>query len=462
LSTELRSALVRAVGEEHVLVDPSLTGSYETDWTGRFSGRACCVVRPASTDQVSQLLRACADKHVPVVVQGGNTGLVGGGVPVGGEVVLSLTRLADLEDVDQASGQVTAGAGVRLSALQAQARAAGLDFGVDLAARDSATVGGLLATNAGGIRVLRFGSMREQVLGAEVVLADGTVLTRLSGLPKDNTGYDLVTLLAGSEGTLGVITRVRLKLVPQLPARAVALVAVENTASALSLLARLRTTVATLSAAELIFASGVALVRESAGLAAPFQEEYPAYLLVECADRADPTDALVEALGDCPEVLDATIAGDAAGARALWRYRETHTEAINASGVPIKLDVAVPVARLPEFIDRLPAAIGPAVTDVPDARTIVFGHLNEGNIHVNVLGVIGTSGGEDRAEAVEDAVLRLVGEFGGTISSEHGVGRAKTRWLGLSRTPAEIAAMTAIKRALDPEGQLNPGVLLSR
>jgi FAD/FMN-containing dehydrogenase len=457
LSADVREALVSAVGEEHVLVDPALTGSYETDWTGRFTGRASCVVRPATTEQVAEVLRVCSAAHAPVVVQGGNTGLVGGGVPRGGEVIVSLTRLSDLEPVDVASGQVTVGAGVRLSALQAHARSAGLDFGVDLAARDSATVGGLLATNAGGIRVLRFGSMREQVLGADVVLADGTVLTRLSGLPKDNTGYDLVALLAGSEGTLGVITRVRLKLVPQLPARAVALVAVEDTAAALSLLARLRSSVPSLSAAELIFADGVALVRESAGLAAPFAEAYPAYLLVECADRTDPTDALIEALGEAPEVQDATVAGDAAGARALWRYRETHTEAINAAGVPVKLDVAVPGARLPELIDLLPAVIGPAA---PDARTIVFGHLNEGNVHVNVLGVIGTLGGEERAEAVEDAVLRLVGSLGGTISSEHGVGRAKTHWLGLSRTPAEIAAMSAIKRALDPQGLLGPGVLL--
>jgi FAD/FMN-containing dehydrogenase len=164
-------------------------------------------------------------------------------------------------------------------------------------------------------------------------------------------------------------------------------------------------------------------------------------------------------LGEASEVLDATIAGDAAGARALWRYRETHTEAINAAGVPIKLDVAVPVARLPELIERLPAAIEPAA---PEARTIVFGHLNEGNVHVNVLGVIGSPGGEERAEAVESAVLGLVGELGGTISSEHGVGRAKTEWLGLSRTPAEIAAMTAIKKALDPQGLLGPGVLLPR
>jgi FAD/FMN-containing dehydrogenase len=459
---DLDAALVAAVGADHVLVDRSLTSSYETDWTGRFHGLARCVVRPADTAQVAQVLRACTAAGAPVVIQGGNTGLVGGGVPRGGEVLLSLTRLAGVGPVDTASGQITVGAGARLSAVQAVARAAGLDVGVDLAARDSATIGGLVATNAGGIRVLRFGSMREQVIGAEAVLADGTVLTRLAGLPKDNTGYDLVALLAGSEGTLGVITTLRLKLVPQLPARAVALIAVEDTASALALLARLRSGLSTLSAAELIFAEGIDLVRTATGLGAPFPEPYPAYLLVECADRRDPTDALVEVLGEAPEVLDATIAGDAAGIRALWAYRESHTEAINAAGVPVKLDVAVPVGALPELVSRLGEVIEKVA---PDARTIVFGHLNEGNLHVNVLGVAaaadtaaGSTGGV--AEAVEDAVLTLVGGLGGTISSEHGVGRAKTAWLGLSRSPAELAAMTAIKHALDPAGLLNPGVLL--
>ena len=442
-----------AVGDEHVLVDADVTASYERDWTGRFGARAACVVRPADTGQVAAVLRACAGAGVPVVVQGGNTGLVGGGVPAGGEVLLSLTRLTELGEVDVAGGQVTAGAGVTLSALQAHARAAGLDFGVDLAARDSATVGGLVATNAGGIRVLRYGSMRAQLLGAEAVLADGSVVSRMAGLLKDGTGYDLVSLLAGSEGTLGVVTRARLRLVPRLTSRCVALLALPDANSALGVLPGLRARLPHLSAAELVFADGVALVRKHSHLPAPFPDEHPAYLLLECADSSDPTDALVDAVGEADGLLDATVATDAAGQRALWAYREQHAEAISAEGLPVKLDVSVPTRRLPELV----AGLGPTVAGVaPDALTIVFGHVNEGNLHVNVL----DAGELD--EQVTDAVLRLVAALDGSISSEHGVGRAKTAWLSLSRSESEIAAMRAIKGALDPHGVLNPGVLLPR
>ena len=444
---ELRAA----VGAEHVLVDADLTASYERDWTGRFAGRAGCVVRPCSTEEVAAVLRACDAAGAPVVVQGGNTGLVGGGIPAGGEVLLSLTRLDELGDVDVAAAQVTAGAGATLAALQAHARAAGLDFGVDLAARDSATVGGLVATNAGGIRVLRYGSMRTQLLGAEAVLADGSVVSRLAGLLKDGTGYDLVSLLAGSEGTLAVVTKVRLKLVPRATARCVALLAMADTQAAVDLLPGLRDRLPSLSGAELVYADGLALVRKHSGLPSPFEVEHPAYLLLECADRADPTDALVEAVGDADGLLDARVASDAAGRRALWAYREQHTEAINAEGVPVKLDVSVPLRALPSLVEQL----APTVTAVvPDARLIVFGHVNEGNLHVNVLGA------GERAEQVTDAVLRLVASMSGSISSEHGVGRAKVDWLPLSRSATEIAAMRAIKDALDPKGTLNPGVLL--
>jgi len=440
-----------AVGAEHVLVGPDLTASYETDWTGRFTARASCVVRPSDTAQVSAVLSACNATGVPVVVQGGNTGLVGGGVPAGGEVLLSLTRLDTLGEVDVAAGQVTVGAGVTLAALQAHARAAGLDFGVDLAARDSATVGGLVATNAGGIRVLRYGSMRAQLLGAEAVLADGSVVSRLAGLLKDGTGYDLVSLMAGSEGTLGVITQVRLRLVPRATARCVALLAMAGTSEVVDLLPGLRERLPSLSAAELVFADGIALVRRHSALPAPFDEEHPAYLLLECVDRTDPTDALVEAVGEADGLLDARVAGDAAGQRALWAYREQHTEAISLEGVPVKLDVSVPLHALVELVDRL----GPTIAGVvPDARSIVFGHVNEGNLHVNVLGA------GAKAEHVTDAVLRLVAELRGSISSEHGVGRAKAEWLSLSRSATEIAAMQAIKTALDPRRTLNPGVLL--
>jgi FAD/FMN-containing dehydrogenase len=447
----LVASLRDIVGETHVLVDPDLRAPYETDWTRRFTGTARCVVRPASTDEVAAVVRVCAAAGAPIVVQGGNTGLVNGGVPASGsEVLLSLARLRDLEPVDVLEAQVTAGAGVTLEALQAHARAAGLDFGVDLAARSAATVGGLVATNAGGVRVLRYGSMRHQVTGLEAVLADGTVISRLTGLAKDNTGYDLTQLLAGSEGTLGIITRVRLRLVPPLPARAVALIGLSSTGDALSVLARARR-LPGLAAAEVCYASGVSLVRTYAGLGAPFSEDFPVYLLVELAGGSDPTDELLEFLGGCEEIGDATVASDAAGRTKLWAYREAHTEAISAAGVPVKLDVSVPLAALADLVAELPTTVEKVA---PGARTILFGHLNEGNLHVNILDA-GASGVE-----LTDAVLNLVAGYRGSISSEHGVGRAKARWLALSRTPAEITAMRRIKAALDPNGLLNPGVLL--
>ena len=448
----LEQKLAEIVGAEHLLTDPSVAASYETDWTGRFTGRARCVVRPGTTEQVADVVRACAAQGIQICVQGGNTGLVGGSVPVNGAVLLSLARLNGVEPVDVVSAQVTAGAGVTLSALQQQVRKVGLDYGVDFAARESCTVGGMAATNAGGERVLRYGTTRAQVLGVEAVLADGTVVSRLAGLPKDNTGYDVVSLLVGSEGTLGIITKLRLRLVPLYPGRAVALVAVDDTAAAVTLVQGLRSALPSLEAAELFFADGLALVREKTGLPAPFADDHSAYVLVECAQRTDPTDDLLAALGEAEQVLDATVASDARGRHALWAYRESHTESINAAGVPVKLDVAVPLPALADCVAALPKTIAAAC---PRARPILFGHVNEGNLHVNVLDAL------DRAEPVEDAVLRLVSSYGGSISAEHGVGRAKRDWLDLSRSPAEIEMMRAIKRALDPHGLLNPGVLFS-
>jgi FAD/FMN-containing dehydrogenase len=444
-------ALAQVVGAEHVLTDPDLTRSYETDWTGRFSGRASCVVRPGTAAEVAEVLRRCTNAGQKVVVQGGNTGLVGGGIPAGGEVLLSLTRLTEAGEVDVAAAQVTVGAGVTLADLQSLARTHDLEFGVDLAARDSATVGGLVATNAGGIRVLRYGSMRAQVVGLEAVLADGSVIRRLAGLAKDGTGYDLMGLLAGSEGTLAVVTAVRVKLWPRLNARAVALLAMDSTEAAVALLPGLRAALPSLSAAELFFNDGLALVRRHNGLPAPFAVEHPAYLLLECSDRTDPMEQLAAAVGEAEGLVDATVATDAAGQRALWAYREGHTESINAEGVPVKLDVSVPTGRLPELANALDRTIKAVC---PQARPIVFGHVNEGNLHVNVLDT------GDQHEQVSDAVLRLVAGMDGSISSEHGVGRAKVPWLALSRSAAEIAAMQAIKHALDPAGTLGPGVLL--
>jgi FAD/FMN-containing dehydrogenase len=439
--------LTSVVGRAHVLTDPQLTASYSTDFTRRFTGRARLVVRPGGTAEVAEVVRACAGEGVPIVPQGGNTGLVGGGVPEAGEAVLSLRRFTSLGPVDGAAMQVTAGAGVPLADLQRRVRAEGLDFGVDFAARDSATIGGMIATNAGGERVLRHGTTRACVAGLEAVLPDGSVIERLTGLPKDNTGYDLPGLLVGSEGTLGVVTRARLRLVPRLEGRATALLALDSLEAAVAVLTSLRA-LDSLELAEFFFAEGVELVCRSLGLPAPFARSYPVYLLVECAARHDPTDELFTTLEELTEVRDAAVAVDRTDRHRLAAYREGHTEAINAAGVPLKLDVAVPLPRLAGFVRELETLLAGAGTPY------LFGHLAEGNVHVNLLGA------GDRAEEITEAVLRRVAAADGSISAEHGVGRAKARWLELSRSPAEIAAMRAIKRAIDPRGLFNPGVLL--
>ena len=451
----LAESLRTVVGSDHVLLDDDLRASHETDWTGRFTGTSAAVVRPASTTEVARVLATCCEARVPVVTQGGNTGLVGGSVPAGEQagcppVVLLTTRLTELGPVARASRQVTVGAGVTLAALTAHARAAGLDFGVDLAARDSATVGGMMATNAGGIRVIRHGSMREQVAGVEAALIDGRVISRLDGLAKDSTGYDIGHLLAGSEGTLAVITRLRLRLVAAEPERVVAMVAVPDTAAAVDLLAGLRAALTGLSAAELCFGNGLALTARHLGIAVPFENSGGAYVLVEVAGQADPLDDLLAALETADHVLDATVATSAADRARLWALREGHAEAISSVGVPVKLDVSVPMDRLAELVAQLPVTV---TAIEPAAELVIFGHLAEANLHVNVLRA------SDNAEAVTSAVLHLVAGLGGSISSEHGVGRAKAPWLGLSRSPAEIDVMRSIKAAFDPLGLLNPGVL---
>jgi FAD/FMN-containing dehydrogenase len=438
LADDLRDA----VGADHVLTDPELRAPFETDWTGRFGGPAAAVVRPGSTEEVAGVLRACLAHGAPIVPQGGNTGLVGGGVPRGGEVLLSLARLDRLGPVDRATGQVEAGAGVTLGALQAHARAAGLDAGLDFAARDSATVGGAVATDAGGVHAVRHGTARVRVAGLEAVLADGTVVSRLSGLLKDNAGYDLPALLVGSEGTLAVITRVRWRLVPRVAAPVAALVPLTSLEAAGVLVGRLRSEVPSLQAADFFLPDGLRLVLDHLRIASPVRQDAAIYVLAEAAS--------VEELA---EVLDeeAVVADDTASRERLWRLREAHAEAIAAAGVPHKLDVGVPLHRLPAFLERVPGVVAAVA---PGARTILFGHLGDGNVHVNVLDLP-----RDDA-AVDEAVLRLVADLGGTISAEHGVGVAKARWLPLVRTAGEIAAMRALKRALDPDGVLNPGAIL--
>jgi FAD/FMN-containing dehydrogenase len=436
----------------HILVDPELVASYTTDWTGRFKGATPVVVRPESAEQVAGVVSVCRELGLALVPQGGNTGLAGGSVPLRGEVVLSLRRLRAMEPVDDVAGQVTAGAGVLLGELQRAAGTAGWAYGVDIASRDSATVGGTVATNAGGNHVLRYGDTRAQLTGLEAVLGTGVVVSHLEGLVKDNTGYHWPGLLCGSEGTLAVVTAARLRLVPSLPLRTTALLGFSAVPDALDAGRLFRRTLPALEACELVLSAGVELVCSVTGMRAPFPTRHPAYLLIEVADRADPTGPMAEAVGAADRVADVAVATEPAQRSELWRLREDHTSAINTLGPPHKLDVTLPHGSMAEFVDRVPGVVE---TVAPDARTWLFGHVGDGNIHVNVTGLPVSD------ESVDDRVFQLVAELGGSISAEHGIGTAKKRWLSLSRTPAEIALFRSLKHALDPSGVLNPNVLLS-
>ncbi|MER6519271.1 FAD-binding oxidoreductase [Streptomyces sp. NPDC060334] len=444
----LATRLSAVVGDAHVLTDPSLRASHESDFTGRWVGRSRLVVRPADTAQVAEVMRRCHAAGVPIVPQGGNTGLVGGSVPdpSGTEVVLSTRRLTALGPIDVAARRVTVGAGVPLAAVRRHVASRELEFGVDLASRDSATLGGMIATNAGGERVVRYGTTRANVVGVEAVLADGSVLDRLAGLPKDNTGYDLTGLLVGSEGTLAVITRARLALVPHLPRRVTALLALDSLDAAVSLLTDLRR-LESLELVEFFTADGLALVLDKSGLPAPFRTTHPVYLLVECAGRRDPAEELADALEKAP-AREVAVARTASDSRRLAAYRERHTESLNAAGIPLKLDVTVPLADLPAFAAELPALLAGRATPY------LFGHLAEGNVHVNLLDVA-----PDGEEAVTEAVLGRVAAAGGSISAEHGIGRAKSRHLHLTRSAADIAVMRSVKAALDPDHLLSPHTL---
>ena len=439
------------VGGRHVLTDPDTVAGQVVDWTGRFRGSTPGVVRPANVDEVSAVVRACNDAGVAVVPQGGNTGLVGGSVPLHGEIVVDLRRLDEMTAVDTRAGQLSAQAGVTLARLQGHANAAGWLYGIDLSARETATVGGMIATNAGGMHVLRYGSTRRQVAGIEAVLADGRVLRRLEGLDKDNTGYDLPGLLCGSEGTLALVTAARLRLVPRPAYSVVTLLAFDDLDAALDAVGTLRQGLDDLHAVELFFQDGLDLVCDTWRLAQPFDAPHVAYVLVEAAGGSDPTESLAACVASLAGVSDNVVATDPAAARSLWRYREAHTDVINLVGTPLKLDVTVPLDALASFVATVRRRVG---AGAPSAKVWLFGHAADGNLHVNVTGV------DPNDDRVTDAVLSCVAELDGSISAEHGIGYAKRRWLHLVRSPAEIDTMRAIKRALDPKGTLNPHVLL--
>jgi FAD/FMN-containing dehydrogenase len=442
LSGTFLASLAAIVGPPQVLTGAETAG-FAVDWTGRFHGAAAAVVRPRDTAEVSRVLALCADAFVPVVPQGGNTGLVGGGVPLHGELVLSLGRLGLLGPVDRDASQVTAGAGVTLA--QVGSADPGLDLGLQIASRDSATVGGAVATNAGGVRVLRYGPMRAQLLGLEAVLSDGTVVSHLTGLVKDNTGYDYPSLIAGSEGTLAVVTAARLRLVPRLRDLVTVIVGLDGLGELHALARQAAKAVRGLVSAEFFTSSGLDIL-VSQGTVAPLPiPPAPVYLLLE-ADGAGALEELAELVGD----RDPAVGQSAEERRRLWSYRERHPEAASLVGTPIKLDVSVPAAHWTELASR--AADEVAQAD-PGATVITFGHVADGNLHVNIVPARDADGRH------EDAVLNLVASLGGSVSAEHGIGALKARWLGLSRTASERALFAAIRSAFDPAGILNPHVL---
>ncbi len=434
MNAPLLTAPLRAALSQVSATSEDLAG-VETDWTGRVHGTALAHVLPSTTAEVAAVLGVCRAYGVGVTVRGGGTGLVAGAVPQD-TVVLSTRRLDQVGPARD--GSLVAGAGVTIAAVQQRARRAGWDYGVDYASRDTATVGGSVVTNSGGIHVVAYGTTRAQVLGVEAVLADGSIVSRLGGLAKDATGYDLAQLLVGSEGTLGIVTAVRLRLVPRVTGLETALVGTATVAGAVALVAALKRQVTGLRSAELVLPDGIALVRQVAGLPPLF--EAGAYVMLEA--QAGLFDALENA-----DLVDAAVATDSASAERLWAYRERLTESISTVGVPHKLDVSLPYDALAPFLEALPGVTAPHTA-------YVFGHIGDGNLHVNVLGP------DDEDESVDDAVLRLAASMGGSIGAEHGIGRHKRAWLHLSRSPAELAAMRALKDALDPTGLLNPGVLL--
>ncbi|MCW2241096.1 FAD-binding oxidoreductase [Azospirillum canadense] len=463
--------LESVVGAAQVLRDAGDTEPFLADWRGRYRGTALCVVRPASTAEVAAVVRLCAEHRVPLVPQGGNTGVVGGAIPdaSGRSVVLSLSRMNQIRALDRHDGAITVDAGCTLAQVQRAAEDADRLFPMSLGSEGSCQIGGNIATNAGGTAVLRYGTMRELVLGLEVVLPDGTVWDGLRTLRKDNTGYALKHLFIGAEGTLGIITGAALKLFARPKASATALLALPELDAALEVFARLRETFGErVTTAEILSESQLAgVLAHVPGTVRPLHTAAPWYLLVEVTDTladSNLSEALEGALEEAMTtglITDATVARSGAQAAALWKLRHSVSEANRKSGVVIGHDTAVPISKIPDFVTRATAEVEALR---PDARIVAVGHIGDGNIHLVVIlpEALRTAGEplEPIARAINDAVHRQAVALGGTISAEHGIGQSLRAPLAAFKGPAEMELMRGIKRLFDPLGILNPGKVL--
>ena len=465
----LRAQLQGIVGAEGLVAEGAAAEPYLTDQRHLYQGRALAIVRPRSVAQVAQVLALCNAARVGVVPHGGNTSYCGGATPdtSGRQVVLALARLNRIRSVDAQNDSLVAEAGCLLAQVQQAAASAGRLFPLSLGSQGSCQIGGNLSTNAGGTSVLRYGMMRDLVLGLEVVLADGRVLEALGGLRKDNTGYDLKSLFLGAEGTLGVITAATLKLFPEVRACATALVAVADVASAVTLLGRLRAASSErVSSFELMPRLALELsARHIAGVRDPFAQAHPWYVLCELssARAGDALDAVLEeTLGAAlaqGEIEDAVIAGGAREREDFWRLRENIPAAQSREGASLKHDISLPVSQLARFVAQAGAWLE---AHVPEGRLIAYGHLGDGNLHFNVSARAADAGPGllGRAAEVRRAVHDLVREFGGSFSAEHGIGQLKVEELERYTSPVELALMHTIKTALDPHGIMNPGKVL--
>ena len=456
-------------GPDHVLTEGDLS-AWEVDWRKRSHGKALAVVRPGNTDEVAQVVKACVSARVSLVPQGGNTGLVVGSTPddSGSQLVLSLQRLHAVREIDAANLTITVEAGCVLQNLQEAALQAGFLFPLSLAAEGSCTLGGNLATNAGGTQVLRYGNARELCLGLEVVTAAGEVWHGLSGLRKDNTGYDLRDLYIGSEGTLGVITAATLKLYPLPAARLTAWAAVASMDEAVALLGLAQQHLgANLTGFEVMGQFALSLVvKHFAQLKVPFHDSAAFGVLLECSDQESEAHAraqferLLEAALAKGCISDAVVAESLAQARQLWHVRESIPLAQAEEGLNIKHDISVPVSRIPEFVRSTDALLQQAL---PGVRLVNFGHLGDGNLHYNVQAPAGVDAAaflSQREDEVNTLVFDAVQRFGGSISAEHGVGTLKVSKLEQHKSPVALGLMRSIKTALDPHKLMNPGKLL--
>jgi len=462
-------ALVRIVGEDHAIRDPGAMTPYLVEWRDRYFGKAALVLKPGSTAEVAAILKRANETRTAIVPQGGNTGLVGGQIPFesGHEVVVNLSRLTHVRNIDLEGNTITVEAGLVLADAQAVAASAGRLFPLSLASEGSCQIGGVLATNAGGTAVLAYGSARDLTLGLEVALADGGVWNGLKGLRKDNSGYDLKDLFIGSEGTLGIITAAVLRLLPRPAETVTAFAGLCHLDAAAAFFSRASEQAGReLTAFELMPRRGLDFVlKHGTDTRDPLTSPHAWYALLELSSPREGSgiarlaETLLSEGVEAGEIEDAVIAASLAQERELWRLRELMSEVQKHEGGSIKHDVAVPVARVPEFIGRANQLVE---LMIPGARPVPFGHFGDGNIHYNVSQPPSMDSAVFLAnwETLNAAVHEIALDLGGSISAEHGIGRLKRDLLRQAKQPLELEVMRKIKRAFDPNGILNPGKLL--